>query len=495
MRGPLAPCPAQSRPLSLLVAFATLLGGATACFDDPRYEALRCPDGFCPSGYVCGADVLCHKSGDLSVSDPARCALPVGYPDSGWEARDFALTATNGLGRCLGVATVSADEINEPASPGGPIPGTAGHFGTRYTSERAVSAPGVQTFTVTYADGLRVLVDGQKVYEDWLPGPQKSGVEVRTPYLTAGVHRFVIERFAATMTSEFHATSARGCGTFTATGTAWLFAYYMVRSGAIDLQTCYGVETVPVPSELALAWSSTIARPAPLAAANVTSGFAVEGHARRLMYGNTTFKFSHDAGLRFLIDGAPLYDQLGTPSPAPMSAGAYSTGSHGFQFLLVDDAGKAALNIAWSTVCSVPLDFDANTWAVRYYRLLTSMSTNPPSYGLDYGDCLYAELLPVSQLDFDWGTGAPAALSAAIKVTTNWGAEYVGQRTIPGTGNATVRVTHADGLRVYIDGVLLYSQWLTTDEMGSFTVEGGTAHTMLVRYFDDGGNARLHVNW
>ncbi|MEN6480492.1 MAG: PA14 domain-containing protein [Anaerolineales bacterium] len=95
-------------------------------------------------------------------------------------------------------------------------------------------------------------------------------------------------------------------------------------------------------------------------------------------------------------------------------------------------------------------------------------------------------------VNFDWGTGAPAAGIPADQFSVNWTTvEYFN------AGTYTFYVTVDDGVRVWIDGVLIIDQWkdqsATTYSSVRYLNAGN--HALQVQYYENGGNALCRFWW
>ena len=95
-------------------------------------------------------------------------------------------------------------------------------------------------------------------------------------------------------------------------------------------------------------------------------------------------------------------------------------------------------------------------------------------------------------LDRNWGMGAPAAgISADF-----WSARYEG-RFYFAPGDYEFFAVSDDGVRVYINDILLINAWFDgyNDRSNRFNQVGAGWHTMRVEYYDRTGNANLRVWW
>jgi len=95
-------------------------------------------------------------------------------------------------------------------------------------------------------------------------------------------------------------------------------------------------------------------------------------------------------------------------------------------------------------------------------------------------------------LSFNWGTGSPGA-----GVPGDWfSAQWAGSATLDG-GTYTFSATADDGIRVWVDDVILIDQWhlhLPTTYTASRYLAPGY-HTFRVAYYDATGNASVSLSW
>jgi beta-glucosidase len=98
-------------------------------------------------------------------------------------------------------------------------------------------------------------------------------------------------------------------------------------------------------------------------------------------------------------------------------------------------------------------------------------------------------------VDFDWGTGAPAAGIPADGFSARW----TGTIAAPVTGTYTLSATSDDGSRVYLDDKLIVDNW---GDHGPQTVKStpvqltaGEQHSLRVEYYENAGGASVSIGW
>jgi glucose/arabinose dehydrogenase len=95
-------------------------------------------------------------------------------------------------------------------------------------------------------------------------------------------------------------------------------------------------------------------------------------------------------------------------------------------------------------------------------------------------------------LNNDWGTGSPGPGVPADGFSTRWQGAF----SFP-AGDTTFTVTADDGIRLYVDGVLVIDKWIDqapTTYTATRTLTAGT-HQVKVEYYENGGGAVAKVSW
>lgn len=96
---------------------------------------------------------------------------------------------------------------------------------------------------------------------------------------------------------------------------------------------------------------------------------------------------------------------------------------------------------------------------------------------------------------FDWGAGAPCASTPGAFPQTafpadNWSSRHIGVGWADVAGPCTIRITSDDGVRLYVDNVLLIDQWF--DGFWILEVQPNLAqgwHALRVEHYERTGNA------
>jgi hypothetical protein len=149
------------------------------------------------------------------------------------------------------------------------------------------------------------------------------------------------------------------------------------------------------------------------------------------------------------------------------AAGNYSTTSNA--------APVTTPGIPAAGVCPAP---STNAFTGCYFNNIT-LSGNPVLTRTD------------PQINFNWGTGSPASNIAAA-FSARWQGYFQFSQ-----GNYTFTATTSDGMRVYIDGQLIFDRW--RDQPGytytaRHTVSQGS-HLVTVEYYSHSGLPIAQLRW
>ena len=97
-----------------------------------------------------------------------------------------------------------------------------------------------------------------------------------------------------------------------------------------------------------------------------------------------------------------------------------------------------------------------------------------------------------SEINFDWGSGAPVAGFPTNHFSARWTATWRLER-----GAYTFHVLADDGARLWVDGQLLIDQWreaAAAEHIAEISLSEGL-HSIRVEYFEAEGDARIRVHW
>jgi RNase P/RNase MRP subunit p29 len=196
---------------------------------------------------------------------------------------------------------------------------------------------------------------------------------------------------------------------------------------------------------------------------------------RRLDFEAKTYRFNvrADDGVRLWVDGQLLIDQWHDGSTRTYSAERTMTqGKHDVRVEMYERSGLAIVAFWREPVESYP------DWKGEYFNN-TALSGAPLLIRNDKG------------IDFTWGEGAPAPGLPA----DNFGVRWTRQLHYP-AGNHRFTVEVDDGVRVWVDGILIINQW--HDGIGSHSgdiyLADGT-HTVRMEMYEHTGGAMARLWW
>lgn len=197
-----------------------------------------------------------------------------------------------------------------------------------------------------------------------------------------------------------------------------------------------------------------------------------------LAYGTYEISVTMDDGARVYIDDSLMISAWNLGEARTRTAQVVLSGSRRFRVEYFEQRGEAVIRF------SVRLISSSEAWTATYYNGVGF--TNPI---LSRGEPRSAG----SFLNYNWGTGSPAAGVP----TDNFSARWVGTFGFEG-GDYRFNATTDDGIRVYIDGILVLDRWqngLNNDVNNTFRSLGGGNHQIVVEYYEAHGNAQVRVNW
>jgi hypothetical protein len=94
---------------------------------------------------------------------------------------------------------------------------------------------------------------------------------------------------------------------------------------------------------------------------------------------------------------------------------------------------------------------------------------------------------------FDWGGGRPSACTG----DDDYGVRFTRLVDVPASGDYTFVTTTDDGVRLWVDGVLLIDRWQdqppTTWRAARFLAAG--SHALVMDYYENVGGARAELRW
>jgi hypothetical protein len=190
-----------------------------------------------------------------------------------------------------------------------------------------------------------------------------------------------------------------------------------------------------------------------------------------------TYRFSYrsDDGLRVWVDDTLLVDDWQDQQAAWSFVDQFiSRGTHTVTVEYYEHTGGARMQLAWERVGG------GEAWRGEYYDT-RDFEGSPTLVRYD------------AAIDFDWGDGSPDPSIPADNFSVRW------ERTL-GFEAGTYRFFASvdDGVRIFVDGQMVVDAWydqkLPNTHSGDITFGSGQ-HTVVVSYYEHGGEASAHVWW
>ena len=192
--------------------------------------------------------------------------------------------------------------------------------------------------------------------------------------------------------------------------------------------------------------------------------------------GNYTFRVTTDDGARLWVDDQLLIDQWrDQPATTFIASRSLSAGYHSLRLEYYEHTSNAAIKLWWDTGTSTITD-----WRGEYYNN-TWLGGDPILVRND------------TAINFDWGAGSPAAGVNADNYSVRWTREMQTSASTDLVFSATVD----DGVRLWVDSVLLIDKWTPqsrTTHSGTIHLTAGS-HKIRVEYFEATGAAVAVVSW
>jgi hypothetical protein len=190
--------------------------------------------------------------------------------------------------------------------------------------------------------------------------------------------------------------------------------------------------------------------------------------------GGFRFNAFSDDGVRVWVDGVLVIDQWKEQAPTLASADIYlQAGTHDVKVEYFDATGGAEVRVWWDFRGQYP------EWKGEYY----------PNPNLNGTPVLVRN---DENILFDWGQSAPAPQIPVDHFSVRWTRTMVFDE-----GPYRFSVTVDDGVRLWVDGILLIDEWheaTQTTYTGYIYLLSG-AHNLKVEYFDHTNAALIKLGW
>lgn len=343
-----------------------------------------------------------------------------------------------------------------PGTPAAGLP-TDG-FSVRW-SRLTYFTEGTYRFFATSDDGVRVWLSGEIIIDQWHPSPGDTYLVERT--LDAGVHLLRVEYYEEGGGAQVRFWWEEQEPVYYPD---WKGEYYanqsldgapaLVRNDeAIDFDWDDGSPDESLPAD------------------NFSVRWKQEAY---LEAGTYRFGAKGDGYVCVWADGELILDGRLDGSVRDITADCtLAQGEHDIKVEYFAGVGDARVKV-WREFIPLYPDWKGEYWDNRYFGGEPVLVRND--------DC------PV----FDWGDGAPAEELPADGFSVRWTRK---EEFEAGRYNFCARAD--DGIRVYVDGVELLNEWHDSSGddqyVASMTLSG--EHTVVVEYYEHGGEARVQFYW
>ncbi|MBA7616935.1 hypothetical protein ES703_24238 [subsurface metagenome] len=98
-------------------------------------------------------------------------------------------------------------------------------------------------------------------------------------------------------------------------------------------------------------------------------------------------------------------------------------------------------------------------------------------------------------VDFGWGNGSP---EPGVVNVDNFKVRWTGEVEIPSTGTYTFHTQTDDGVRLWVNDVLVLENWTdhgSTLDSGDINLEGGQRYPIKLEWYENGGGAICQLSW
>jgi glucose/arabinose dehydrogenase/PKD repeat protein len=212
------------------------------------------------------------------------------------------------------------------------------------------------------------------------------------------------------------------------------------------------------------------------------NGFSVRW-TKTQHFGAGRYRFTAvaDDGVRLYIDGRRVINQWQGPANTEFSHVAeLGEGRHTIKMEFAEYGGDATASLHWASVSEQPSD----TFRAQYWNAPPGVNAIPDTS---------AELArDEDAIDHDWGEGSPGPGIAPNRFVARW------TRTMSfEPGEYEFAATADDGVRLYVDGVLVIDRWIDqgpTTYRATLPLDGGP-HEIVMEYYENGSGAVARLSF
>jgi glucose/arabinose dehydrogenase len=214
--------------------------------------------------------------------------------------------------------------------------------------------------------------------------------------------------------------------------------------------------------------------------------------------GTHTFYTQSDDGVRLWINGVLVIDNWTDHAPTENSGTINLTAGQAYDLKMefYENAGGALARLLWSAP-------GLAKEVVPTTQLSPAAGGTPPpattpGLAASYFNNMTLTGTPLTRvdpdIDFDWGTGSPAA---GIGIN-NFSVRWTGKITPKVTGTHTFYTSSDDGVRLWVNGILLIDNWTDhapTENSNTLYLTAGQAYDLRMEFYEDIGGALARLSW
>jgi glucose/arabinose dehydrogenase len=231
-------------------------------------------------------------------------------------------------------------------------------------------------------------------------------------------------------------------------------------------------------------------RPAPEIDINL---FSVRwtGQVQARVSGTHTFYTQSDDGVRLWVNGALVVDNWTDHPPTENSGTINLTAGQRYDLKMeyYENAGGAVARLLWS---APGLAQEVIPQAQLYPTAVLQGLTGTYFDSLNFTGATVTRLDP--KIDFNWGTGSPAP---GIDINT-FSVRWTGRVTAKASGTHTFFTQSDDGVRLWVNNVLVVNNWTDhppTENSGTINLTAGQSYDIRMEYYENGGGAVARLSW
>ena len=238
-------------------------------------------------------------------------------------------------------------------------------------------------------------------------------------------------------------------------------------------------------------------------AANVTAdNYSVRwtGQVQAPLTGSYTFTTVADDGVRLWVNNQLVIDNwvdqsatTRTSAPIALVAGT----RYDIRMEYYEHGGDAVARLQWTTptqaLAAIPQSQLYPPAPPPVVNGLTAQFFNDPGTGAHLGTVALTRV--DSTVNYAWAAASPAAGITA----NNFSARWSGKVQASVTGSYRFRTISDDGVRLWVNGQQVINNWTdhssTTNTSNAITLTAGVKYTIVLEYYEKGGDATMRLQW